>query len=412
MPRPLSTLFVDFDSYFASVEQHLQPHLRGRPIGVVPVLAGSSSCIASSYEAKALGIKTGTRVADARKLCPEVDIVLSRPSEYVRFHHILFEQIESCIHIEEALSIDEVWCWLPYNWREREFVQQLGEEIQKRIAENVSEVITCSVGVGPNKWLAKMASKMNKPNGICIIEESDLPDCLYSLKLRDIYGVGSSMEARLHAHGVHSVYDLCNVSMSELRHAWGSVEGEFLWRQIRGEELPERVTHRSTFGHSHVLPPELRLPHLAEGVLHKLTQKAVLRMRHEGYVAGALQVHIRYVNRVSWGREVHFEHSDDQLFYARLTTKMWKHRDLAQVPVLKISVTLTKIKTHGNHTPSLFQEEAGEYGRVNKAIDEVIEKHGRHSLFFGGAMSAMKKEVAPMRISFGHVPDEKIEGDT
>ncbi len=86
MSLPLTALFVDCDSYFASVEQHLDPALRGRPVGVAPVMAESSCCIAASYEAKAFGVKTGTRISDARILCPGIAIVESKPSEYIRYH--------------------------------------------------------------------------------------------------------------------------------------------------------------------------------------------------------------------------------------------------------------------------------------------------------------------------------------
>lgn len=113
------------DSYFASVEQHLDPSLRGKPVAVAPVMAESSCCIAASYEAKAFGVKTGTGVAEARKLCPGIAIVESKPSEYIRFHHRIVEVVEDCIHVEEVLSIDEMWAVLPTNLREPRHVRKL-----------------------------------------------------------------------------------------------------------------------------------------------------------------------------------------------------------------------------------------------------------------------------------------------
>ena len=121
--RPLTALFVDCDSYFASVEQHLDPELRGRPVGVAPVLAESSCCIAASYEAKAFGVKTGTLVRDARQMCPGIAIVQARPPEYIRFHHQVVAAVEDCIHVEAVLSIDEMWAWLPLNLREPEVIR-------------------------------------------------------------------------------------------------------------------------------------------------------------------------------------------------------------------------------------------------------------------------------------------------
>ena len=96
-------LFVDFNSYFASVEQQVQPHLRGVPVAVVPVLTESTSCIAASYEAKAFGVKTGTRVSSARKMCPGLQVVESRPPLYVEYHHRLVEAVESCVPVTRGL---------------------------------------------------------------------------------------------------------------------------------------------------------------------------------------------------------------------------------------------------------------------------------------------------------------------
>ena len=104
----LNALYIDFNSYFASVEQQLRPELRGKPIGVLPVMAETTCCIAASYEAKAFGIKTGTIVRDARKLCKDMIFVEARPALYVEFHHKLIEIVESCTHVEEVRSIDEM----------------------------------------------------------------------------------------------------------------------------------------------------------------------------------------------------------------------------------------------------------------------------------------------------------------
>ena len=195
----LTALFIDFDSYFASVEQHLQPHLRGQPVGVAPVMAESSCCIAASYEAKAFGVKTGTRVSEARTICPGIHIVPARPEMYIRTHHAAIAAVETCIHVEDVLSIDEMWAWLPYNWRSEAKITEIAENIRQAMLSTFSPALTCSIGVAPNRWLAKMASKMRKPDGFFIIHQHQLPHALHELDLSDIHGVGSSMKLRLHA---------------------------------------------------------------------------------------------------------------------------------------------------------------------------------------------------------------------
>ncbi len=109
MPR---ALYIDFNSYFAAVEQQRYPGLRGKPVAVVPVMADTTCCIASSYEARKFGVKTGTQVREAKRLCPVLTLVEAEPAVYVNYHHRLVEAVESCAHVEKVLSIDEMYCEL------------------------------------------------------------------------------------------------------------------------------------------------------------------------------------------------------------------------------------------------------------------------------------------------------------
>lgn len=417
-PLPLTALFVDFDAYFASAEQHMQPDLRSRPVGVAPVMAETSCCIAASYEAKAFGIKTGTRVMDARVMCPEIRIVHARPEKYVQLHHRLVAAVESCIHVERVLSIDEMWCSLPYNLRDAETVQEIGFQIKRAIRDQVGPWINGSVGAAPNRWLAKMASKMRKPDGLLIIESTDLPDILYELDLRDMHGVGRGMELRLHAHGIHDVRSLCAASRQQLHTAWGGIEGDRLWFQLRGKEIPEMETTRKSIGHSHVLPPEKRDPVAALTILHKLTHKAGVRLRSHGLLARSYTLSLTYLRGGKWGREALVEATDDSLELAQLAAKLWRSRPNKIEPLLKISMVLGKVTDVGNYTPSLFTEEKagsgsdrgnGKMRSLNQAMDALVKKFGRRSIYLGGAHGAI--EDAPMRIAFGHIPDLDVEGD-
>lgn len=412
---PLTALFVDFDAYFASAEQHFHPSLRGQAVGVVPVMAETSCCIAASYEAKAEGVKTGTRVSDARRICPGIRIVQAQPARYVELHHRLVAAVESCIHVEAVLSIDEMWCWLPYNWRDGETVRRVAREIKQAVNREVSPWINASVGVAPNRWLAKMASKMRKPDGLLVIEQSDLPDILYELPLRDLHGVGQAMELRLHAHGIHDVRQLCSVSRQQLHHAWGSVEGDRLWLQLRGQEIPDDPLVgqvQRSIGHSHVLPPAKRSPDGALAVMHKLAQKAAQRLRHHGRLAGNIQVSLRYLRGGKWGQEMRLEPTDDSLVFARAVAALWRLRPAQREPLVKVSMVLDHLTHAQNYTPSLFSgiegvEQFEQRDCLNASMDELVKKFGRQAVYWGGAHQAI--DAAPMRISFGHIPDLEVE---
>ncbi|GAA5494506.1 DNA polymerase IV [Rubritalea halochordaticola] len=404
----VSALFLDFDSFFASVEQHMHPELRGRPIGIAPVLTDTSCCIAASYEAKAFGVKTGTGVREAKSLCPEILIVEAKPPEYIKYHHQLVAAVESCIHVEATLSIDELWCLLPENLRTREQIDELAYRIKRAIAREVSPYITCTIGVAQNRWLAKMASKMRKPDGYLLLLPEDLPEALYGLKLSDVHGVGSSMELRLHARGIHTVKQLCEASRSKLHSVWGSIEGERLWMNLHGAVLPEREVERRSIGHSHVLSPEKREQDKALPVLHKLTQKAAVRLRSHGMLAGSLHIQIRYVHGPSWAAECRFEHSADSILFARTVKRLWRQRPDKSTKILKLSMTLAHLLEEANHTPSLFEADMRPRMELSRTMDRIQAKLGRKAIHLGCDHDALAD--APMRISFTHIPDLGLEG--
>ena len=114
----LRSLLVDFNSYFASVEQQVEPRLRGRPVGVVPMMADTTVCIAASIEAKTFGVKTGTKVGEAKRLCPGIELVLARHEVYIDFHHRAVAAVDTVVPVRQVLSIDEMDCELTGRWRE------------------------------------------------------------------------------------------------------------------------------------------------------------------------------------------------------------------------------------------------------------------------------------------------------
>jgi len=418
MEPSLTALFVDCDSYFASVEQHLDPKLRGRPVAVSPVKAESTCCIAASYEAKAYGVKTGTPIHEARKLCPGITIVEGNHEQYVHFHHLIIKAVESCIHVEAALSIDEMWCWLPYNWRERQTVEELAMKIKAAVARDVSPVIKVSIGAGPNKWVAKVASKMRKPDGLFIIEPHEMPQALHGLELRDLHGIGRSMELRLHAVGIHSVEALCAAPKNVLHSAWGGIAGDRLWYTLRGMEIPTELSTRRSISHSHMLPPDSRSPAKAWGILCKLLHKGCERMRAYGMLAGSLMLHIRFLQGETWVMEAPIPETDSTLRLMTLLGRLWRERPDSRQPLLKVGMVLQKLCEKNNFTPQLpgisgepeqDVQEIAKHQRLDQTLDELRSRYGRQVIFLGSVQQV--RNAAPMRIAFDYIPDVKLDTD-
>ena len=418
----LRCLFVDFDSFFASVEQHDNPALRGRPVAVVPVESLSTCCIAASKEAKRdYGIKTGTGVAEAIQRCPDIAIVLARPARYIDMHHAFMAAIEDCIHLEPASSVDEVHAWLMGRERQRDNAIAIARAIKRKLVEvGIGPSMTCSIGIGPNRFIAKTASDMEKPDGLTVIERDALPGALLGLQPRDLCGIGPSMEARLQRAGIDDMRKLCALPREAMRALWGGIEGERFWLQLHGFELPERQTQRASIGHSHVLGPTLRDVEGMRSVLFKLLAKAAMRLRHEGFRAGALHVAVRFVGMgVRYERSHRFAPIDDTPGLLHLLGAMlaplqraarldrWNPR---RHPPLAVAVTLGELEAVGSRSGELMPERERAHA-LSRALDRINHKYRLDAVHVAAAGRAVADGAAPMRIPFQHVPDRRIEDD-
>jgi DNA polymerase-4 len=407
---PLRTLAVDFNSFFASCEQQERPELRGKPVGIVPVLAETTGCIAASYPAKARGVRVGTGIAEARLLCPDIILVPQRPKLYIQYHRRLLDVIESCIHVTEKKSIDEVECALTATFAPREKALTVARQIKARIARHIGPCLTSSIGIAPNWMLAKMATDLQKPDGLVVLDDADIPRRLLGLKLQDFLGIGENMEARLLAHGIDTVEKLYAAPKGLLRGVWGGIEGERMHARLRGADIPLPVEKHQTVGHSHVLPPQLRTVPKSHAVLHRLLQKAAMRLRHIGRYAGGLLLLLDYYDETHWSDEIRFNETQDTVALTQALELLWARRPAAlqrRAP-FRVGVVLTRLLLMSGHTPDLFhhaRDAARE--RLHHAVDTLNQTFGHGSVYFGGAHGV--QESAPMRISYTCIPEPELE---
>jgi DNA polymerase IV len=401
MELPLLYLFVDMNAYFASVEQELNPSLRGKPIAVAPVVVNSSCCIAASYEAKNWGIKTGTRVGEAHLLCPGLIVVQARPRVYVEMHHRIVDAVESCFHVDSVLSIDEMIGVLSVSERNPSKARALGNKIKHAIRSLAGRTLCCSVGIAPNRFLAKVAAEMQKPDGLTIIQGRDLPDILYSLKLTDLPGIGARMEVRLLSYGVSTIKQLYKLSEHDLGQIWGSVVGRRWWYHLRGYDLPVQETARSSVGHSHVLPPEFRTEAGAYAVLLRLVHKAACRLRAYCYWTERFSASVRYMNRALWHDDVQISPCQDTLTLVEILNELWRKKEITGTPI-KVSVTLSNLIASESVTRSLFPEREKRL-LLARAMDELNHKFGNDTIYLAGIYTS--RNTAPERIAFTSIPE-------
>ncbi|MGA2834590.1 MAG: DNA polymerase [Terracidiphilus sp.] len=418
----LNWLFVDMNSYFASVEQDARPELHGKPVGIVPMMADTTCCLAASYEAKACGVKTGTIVAEAKRMCPDLVLVEARHEVYVQYHHRIVEAVESCLPVTAVMSIDEMACRLMGRERPLLAAMALGRQVKARILERVGPMMRSSVGLATNRYLAKVASDMEKPDGLVALPLDILPEALHQLTLRALPGIGARTEKRLNDKGIHTMDDLLALGCEQAGELWGSVWGERLWHWLQGEDFDMSETeHLKSMSHQHVLAPEMRNPEKAWAVAHKLLHKAAMRLRSEGLWTGSIGLAIGFavprgekmpVSRFGaptrgWKSELRLSECQDNPTLIAALRRLWESRPSGEAfehPYF-IGVHLNGLVPDRLHTLNLFEGTEDEQGRARlvAAMDALNNKYGLSTLAPATMLTAFK--AAPTRIAFHTIPD-------
>ena len=439
-------LHVDLNSFFASVEQQLHPEYRNRPLAVVPTFADTTVAIAASYDAKALGIKTGTRVADMKQICPDILLVQGDHTTYAEFSHRIHAAVERCCPVAHIPSIDEVTCQLIGREQDPPRARQIALDIKQAIRDDVGETLRCSIGMAPNRYLAKIASDMQKPDGLIGLLPSQLPRSLEPLELRDLPGVGARTELMLNRKGITTMPQLLALSRGQMHKLWNSVWGDRLYHWLRGHSTGDdgapvpRETQQS-LGHSHVLAPEHRTPEGAWAVAHKLLHKAAMRLRMEHFCAGTLTLTIRYqvtnapsavepasfsprssgaeqsatgearklrqhhsgIRHHNWGMEARFPATQDTLSFLETLRELWRQqpKGAGTDRPFFVGLTLNRLSDERAQQPDLFRD-THHRNQLSQALDRLNLKHGHTTVHFAGMLPA--RDSAPTRIAFTQIP--------
>jgi len=228
-------LHLDMDSFFASVEQQANPNLVGKPIGVIKG-EGRSCIIAASREAKKLGIKTGISTYDAKKIYPKLSLV---PADFDKYFSVTKEFIEICSRYSpdlEVFSIDELFLDVSQTAHFFGGIMALCRKIKENIRREIGEYITCSIGISYNRLLAKLASSINKPNGVFIITPDNRDEVLFSCQLSDVCGLGRRLEERLFNVGIANFKSLREVPLENLQASFGPFWSAELKKLSYGED--------------------------------------------------------------------------------------------------------------------------------------------------------------------------------
>jgi DNA polymerase IV len=430
-PDLFTHLHIDLNSFFASVEQQLHPEYRGKPVGVCGTMADTGALIAASYEAKALGVKTLTKVGEAKRLIPDIILVDGSHTVYSEFSHNIAKAVERVCPVAHTPSIDEMVCELMGRERNPPAARRIALDIKQAIKDDVGETLRCSIGMAPNRYLAKIASDMQKPDGLIGLLPSQLPRAIAHLELRDLPGVGARTEARLNAKGITTMPELLALDRNGMHALWDSVWGDRLYHWLRGADTgddgaPVDTGVQKSLGHSHVLGPEHRSQQGAWAVAHKLLHKAAMRLRMEKFHAATMAVTIKYsltreqqakalaeqkkvkqhssgIQQMGWGMEARFRPAQDTLTLLEALQGCWKQAPQGPeyAKPFFVGVTLRNLMPDGD-VPVMLFEEPGNRTQLSATMDKLNLKYGHTTLHFAGMLPA--KDSAPTRIAFTQIP--------
>lgn len=288
---------VDMNSFFASVEQQANPFLRGEPIGVCAYLHNYGCIIASSIEAKRVGVKAGMTIEKARELCPRIKLVQNDPPKYRAVSSKVFSMLAGLTDRLEVYSIDEAFLDLTGWYRDAAEASWALVNIRRRITEEVGDWLRCSIGIAPTRFLAKTASDLEKPNGLVVLTRENLDDVLATLDLEDVCGIGPRIRKRLERAGMRTLMDIKRYPVANLMRIFGKY-GLYLWCKLHAMEF-ERVSTQEelppkSMGHSYCVPNRVNHEKKVLPVLVRLTERAVRRLRREGLWASTVSVSVGF----------------------------------------------------------------------------------------------------------------------
>lgn len=388
MDAPRTILHVDMDAFFASIEQRDNPDLRGKP-----VLVGGSGprgvVAAASYEARAFGCHSAQPMAIARRLCPHAVIVRHSGPAYREASQQVFAILESFTPLVQPVSVDEAYLDVTGSLRLFGSGERIAEDIRAKIREAVR--VTASVGVAPNKFLAKLASEVNKPDGLAIIRPDAVLSFLRDLPVGKLHGVGPAAERRLHERNLRTVGDIARISREELDRWFGS-HGEWLFNISRGRDPrpvvrdrdAKSVSHEHTFGRDVTDREHLRAIMLAQ------TEDVARRLRRHEFRAKGITLKIRYGDFETITRsralESPTDRTDELWTAAREVFEAWvKKEGFKPIRLIGIGATVHD----GVEQLDLFVDARSEKGSaVDRTADAIIAKFGKGAIKRGGSLES------------------------
>ncbi|MDA8430173.1 MAG: DNA polymerase IV [Geobacteraceae bacterium] len=379
-------LHIDMNAFFASVEQSANPDLRGKPIAVVGG-HGRTVITTSSYEARAKGVKTGMAVWEGKRSCPELIIVVGDNRKYTHTSTKINEIFRDYTPEVEAFSIDESWLDVTHSLSIFGSAVNIAYQIKARIRHSFG--ITCSIGIAPNKLLAKLASDMQKPDGLTIIEPQDVARVLESLPIKELCGIGRKMERHLNLMSLYTCGELGRCDEARLTRRFG-VSGRRLKEMGQGIDNSPVIQFGQeedvkSVGHSSTLERDIDDPAEIRRFLLRLSEMVGSRARRYNVSGRTIHLYVRYADFFSsWGKQTTLKkyiNQSDEIYKAALS--ILDTVELEQ-PVRLLGITLSNLKHQAEQLP-LFEDERKKLF-ATQAMDKINDRFGGRVVTYGSLL--------------------------
>ena len=409
-------MYVDMNSYFASCEQQRHPHLRNKPVGVLTYDSPNASVIAASIEAKRMGVKTGMRLYDCKLVCPDIIPVTTHPAWYRQIHVEIMGILRTYCDDVIAKSIDEALM----NFTSYRLVYNDFTEIARKIKADITakyDYLKCSIGIAPNAFLAKLATELQKPDGLVEITPENIDSHLAKLKLTDLPGIASANERRLQMIGIKSPLEMRHSSEALLRKAFGGIVGNYWHKRLHFMEVDIYSNPFKTMSAARTLSKPIRESKQAmDSMLIALCMRLEQRMVKNKVFCKEIHCTIRYFDGNRWEAKIKLADPVQDGMHMRryILEKMTDHERSHQIATLLTD----KVQNLGVTVLSFVDEKLLQYGLfdnqmkqdvVRKVMYEMKDKYRKNIVRKGSEI--LVPGILKDAIGFGSVKDMSPDSD-
>ena len=374
-------MHIDLNSAFAMIEQQANPLLRNHPLAMANRLSQGATIIAASYEAKTQQVGVGTKVAEGKQLIPDLRVLETDPAKYIHAHRIFSKIITSYSPDAYMKSIDEgivdfTNIYSPPTVNE---LIKVGKKIKRRLKDELGEWVTCNVGIATNRWLAKLAASLHKPDGLDVITHHNLIEIYRQLKLTDLFGINRRYERRLKAAGINTPLDLFRASEQFLRRqVFKSIVGHYWYLRLRGWEVDATQFGTKSIGRQYVLHEWTHSNQHLAPILMKLCEGMGRRMRAKDLCAQGIYLNCWYLDPPAGGGGWHTRKKFKVALYSTidLYTRAWQLLQTRPPGTIKtLAVSCYGLVPAKHAQLNLFPTRQSQW-ELTQAIDELNNRYG------------------------------------